>query len=200
MNFAKHDRPGQTFTPFTKLVLRMVAVATDVTYELLSGDYEGINYSNLRGIRNDFQKQLKPIQDRHIRQFVKPVYQEFLDSAVLSGALYLPNYETKRLQYLEATFLSPGDESIDPLREGKATIDLIANGLESPQNWIASKGRDPEQVLNQLAEWQKLVEEKGVILTPTKTNLASAPGSITGSDMTISDVTSSEQEVEYYAD
>ena len=56
---ANHNRPGDSFAPFTKFILRMTASATGTTYELLTSDYEGINYSNLRGIRNDFAKSNK---------------------------------------------------------------------------------------------------------------------------------------------
>ena len=49
VQFASHNMPGGSFEPFCKFVLRMVAVSTDTTYELLTADYDSISYSNLRG-------------------------------------------------------------------------------------------------------------------------------------------------------
>jgi lambda family phage portal protein len=176
INFADHNRPGNSFEPFTRLILRMVAVSTGITYELLTGDYAGINYSNLRGIRNDFMKVVAPLQQRHIRQFCKPVLAAFLESAVLSGKLNLPGYFTDPRRYLTAVWQPPGVESIDPLREGKAWIEQINSNLRSPQEITAARGRDYEDVLNELAEAKRMAADRDLspleISTALKTNPA----------------------------
>jgi hypothetical protein len=36
-------------------MLQMLSIGTECPYELLSGDYEGLSFSSLRGIRMDYQ-------------------------------------------------------------------------------------------------------------------------------------------------
>ncbi len=176
--FADHNRPGSSFEPFTRLVLRMVAVSTGVTYELLTGDYNNINYSNLRGIRNDFMKIVGPLQQRHIRQFSQPVFAAFLESAVLSGRLNLPGYYGNPRPYLAGRWQPPGVESIDPLREGKAFIDQVNGLLRSPQEITAARGRDYEEVLNEIAEAKRMADERGLAPADVKTGLANNPAAV----------------------
>lgn len=178
INLQGHNRPGDSFEPFTRLVLRMVAVSTGVTYELLTGDYNGINYSNLRGIRNDFMKIIAPLQQRHIRQFCQPVYRAFLESAVQSGRISLPGYFANPYPWQECTWQPPGVESIDPLREGKAYIDQINSLLRSPQEITASRGRDYEEVLNEIAEAKRMADARGLAPADVKTALANAPSAV----------------------
>lgn len=178
INLQGHSRPGDSFEPFTRLVLRMVAISTGVTYELLTGDYSGINYSNLRGIRNDFMKIIAPMQQRHIRQFCQPVFRAFLESAVYSGRLTLPGYFSNPYPWQECIWQPPGVESIDPLREGKACIDQINSLLRSPQEITASRGRDYEEVLNEIAEAKRMADARGLSPADVKTALANAPSAV----------------------
>ena len=60
-----NPRPGTNFPPFAKLVLIMFSIVSGVPYELLSGNYEGLNCAVSRMVRNDFAHQLRPIAGRH---------------------------------------------------------------------------------------------------------------------------------------
>lgn len=172
ITLADHNRPGDSFTPFTKFVLRMIAVATGVSYELLSGDYDGISYSNLRGIRNDVTKAFRHHIRRHVTHFSTPVIHTVIDTAVMAGRLDLPGYYRNPYHYLAGDFVPPGMESIDPLREGKAHIEQIKAGLRSPQEIVASRGRDFEEVIKEIAEAKRLTEEQDLEWMPTKTSTA----------------------------
>jgi lambda family phage portal protein len=186
---AQSNRPGGNFEPFVKFVLRMVAVATDVTYELLTSDYDAISYSNLRGIRNDFAATIKPHSQRHILHFTKPVVEDIITYAVASGRLNLPGFWQNPRVYFKGTYTPPGMESIDPLRETSAWIDAIRAGLRSPQEIAAARGRDYEEIINEIAEAKRLAEEKGLswealygIKTPLQTNPANLTGPESQSD------------------
>lgn len=178
VSFANANRPGDSFEPFTRLVLRMVAISTGVTYELLTGDYNNINYSNLRGIRNDFNKMIQPLQQRHIRNFSRPVFEAFMESAYLNGKLSMPGYIQNPRPWLAGNWQPPGVESIDPLREGKAYLDQIGGLLRSPQEVTAARGRDYEDVLNELAEAKRMAEVRGLTTAEVSTALASNPATV----------------------
>jgi len=176
INFAQHNRPGQTFTPFVRLILTMLSVATGAPYELISGDYQGLNFSTARIVRNDFSQQLRPIAVRHIRQFGLPTIRKAIEAAVLSGKLSLPGYWRNRRRYEESEWQPPGMEAVDPLREAKSQIEAIEYGLKSPQEVARERGRDLEDIYNEIKSAQDLAREKGLVFEranmPEKSNPA----------------------------
>ena len=160
ITLSSHSRPGDAFEPFTRLVLQMVSASTGCPYEILSADYRGLNYNTTRVSRNDFTLQLRPTTTRHIRHFCNPTIEPFFQFLQLTGTLRMPGFESRPWQYLQqCAWQPPGMEAIDPLRESKARIEEIKAGLRSPQEIIASRGRDMEEVLTEISEFKRLAGE-----------------------------------------
>ena len=159
IEIASNPRPGTNFPPFVKLILTMVSVTLNIPYELLSGDYAGMNYSTARTVRNDFAHQLKPIATRHIRHYGMPTFKEFLNQAVLFGKLDLPGYFENPAQYTASEWQPPGMESIDPLRESKALVEDIKAGLRSKTEIAKARGRDIEDIYNEIANEKQLEDD-----------------------------------------
>jgi len=162
IEIAKNERPGTTFSPFVRLILTMLSVTTGVPYELLSGDYQGLNFSTARIVRNDFQQQLRPISGRHIRQMCFPAMKEFMDTAVLTGKLSLPGYFQNPRRYWEGEWTPPGMEAVDPLRDAKSQIESISFGLKSPQEVARERGRDLEDVYNEISAAKDMAKDLGL--------------------------------------
>lgn len=178
IHFAKNEATGQTFDPFTRFILQMLAIATNTPYSLLSGNHAGYNYTSLRGERQDLLKTFAPRQQRHVRSFAAPAVQEAIEQAVLSGKLDLPGYFRNPRAFWRAVYIPPGMEPIDPLRESKANRDDIAAGLRSPQEIVARRGRDLEEVLDEIAEAQELAAERRLVFESGSTSLANNPAAL----------------------
>ena len=162
VNIASHNRPGATFAPFVRLVLTMLSITTGAPYELISGDYQGLNFSTAKIVRSDFGQQLRPISVRHIRQYCMPALRTFLDVAVLSGKLILPGYWQDPRRYQECEWQPPGMDAVDPLREAKSQIEAISYGLKSPQEVARERGRDLEDIYEEIKAAKEMAEEMGL--------------------------------------
>lgn len=182
VTLSSNPNPGATFGPFVKLVLCMFAVTTGAPYELISGNYEGLNYTVSRTVRNDFAHSLRPICARHIRHACMPIFRLFLDEAVLFGKLSLPGYYSNPYPYLRCEWQPPGMEPIDPLREIKARVDEVANNLRSPQEIIKARGRDIEDVYREIAAAKKLADDLGITPEEVSTALAGNPAAVEAQD------------------
>ncbi len=176
---ASNPRPTPQLTPFVRLVLSMISVATGVPYELLSGDYTGLNWAVIKVIRADFKHAMRPIVGRHIRQCCKPIFEAFLDEAVLHGKLDLPGYWSDPMRYRRATWQPPVADPVDLLRDAKAHTDEMSNLLRSPQEIAAARGRQLEDIYDEIAEAEKMAEKKGISPSKTSTALANNPAAIT---------------------
>ncbi len=177
IELASHQRPGVTFDPTTKLILRMVAVTTGFSYEAISGDYSGVNYSSLRGIRNDDAAKARPHQRRAIRQLCDPVYRAFMDQVALRR-LRLPGYFADPTPWLQRTWQPPTPEPVDPFKQAKTHADQLKTGIRSYREVIATMGRDVEDVFQELADDLALAEKLGLPLGQANTPLASNPAAL----------------------
>ena len=183
IEIAKNPRPGENFSPFVKLVLCMLSVTVNVPYELLSGDYGGLNYSVSRSIRNDFIHQLRPIATRHVRQFAMPCQREFFDAAWMSGRLDLPGYGGEPRRYVTACeYQPPGMDPIDPMRETKAAVDGIKALIRSPQEVVRARGRELEDVYREIAAAKEMAAELDIAPEEISTALANNPAAVMEDD------------------
>jgi lambda family phage portal protein len=178
VSIASHDRPGATFAPFVRLVLTMLSITTGAPYELISGDYQGLNYSTAKIVRNDFSQQLRPITVRHIRQFAHPAISGAIDAAVLSGKLTLPGYWQNPRRWHESEWQPPGMDAVDPLREAKSQIEAIGYGLKSPQEVARERGRDLEDIYNEIKSANEMASEMGLAFTAGNTSEKNNPAAI----------------------
>lgn len=178
VTIANHNRPGDSFVPFTRWVLQSFAATVGVTYELLSGDYTNAAYTGARVARNDMLSGMRVRRARITRQLCENVRREFLDYAVLTGALDLPGYYRDPAPYLRAVWLGPGMEALDPLREGRADADAVEKLLKSPQEVLLARGRDPEQVLDERKEWDDMLADRGLAPGSHLSALASNPAAV----------------------
>jgi len=145
-----------------KLMLEMYSVATGIPYELLTHDYGTMSFSTAKIKRTDYKVELKPVIARFCRQQCEPIKRDFFRFGVLSGYLDLPGYWDNPQFYEKGVWQSPGMEPVDLMREVKATIDEIKARLRSPQEYIRSRGADPEKVLAEIAEFKEMAEDKGL--------------------------------------
>ena len=164
-------RPGDSFDRFTRFAQRMVGITMDLPYEIVSGDYQGINYSTSKASRNDFSMFLVPHQFRMDAHFTRPIFHRWLDAEALSQD-YLKGYWLNPDRFRKAMWIPAGMPSVDPLRDGKADIDAIASGLKSPQGVILGNGEDPEEVVAQKYAWVLMHKPYG--LDPTTGNVSTA--------------------------
>lgn len=184
ITISSNPRPGDNFQPTTRFLITMLAVVSGIPYEILSGDYQGLNYSTSRTARNDFSLQMRPVASRHVRHFCQPTLNGFLTSAVINKRLALPDYYVNPQTYQRAAWQPPGMESIDPLRETKARLDEVRAMLRSPQEIIRARGGDPEKVLQEIEDFKAWAADHDLdydafinqIKTPVKNNPAAVAG------------------------
>ena len=188
VTFPSNPHPGDTFNPFVRFVLTMLSVSTGAPYELISGDYSGMNYTTMRTVRNDFAFQLRPIAARHIRQFGVPILKTFFDTAVMAGKLSFRNYFQNPAPYLRAEWQPPGMDAVDPLRESKAKIDEMTAGLRSPYEIAKTRGRDLEEIYKEIQQAKELAKQYGLEFGEVSTALANNPAALDGNKSKFEDL------------
>ncbi len=146
------DESGSGYVEFARQQLLGIAAGLGVPYELLTGDYSGINDRIWRAIMNQYRREITQTQDLFvIQQVCMGMWHAFVDMAVLSGAITAKNYGTKRHQYLRADYRAPAWAYINPLQDVNALVKTMDAKLDSRENIMAGRDRDIEEVDAQIA-------------------------------------------------
>lgn len=160
--------PDQVFAAFTKSFLRRAASGLNVAYNSLANDLEGVSFSSIRSGVLEERDQWMMIQNWFIESFLAPLFHEWLSHALLNGAITMPGGNplpaAKLDKFSAHTWQGRRWGWVDPKKDIEASILAIHNGLNSPQNVIASLGLDAEEVLTDLARFQQMADGKGVRL------------------------------------
>jgi lambda family phage portal protein len=148
--FSDPARPGSTLAPYVEWALHGVAAALRYPYELLAKQFTN-NFSGGRLALIDGRITFKVWQASSIASQYTPVWERFIDRAVLFGALKVDpvKYEENRDLFLQHAWIPPGWPWVDPEKEVTADLAAIAGGLQTETESLAARGRDFDETLAQ---------------------------------------------------
>ncbi|QTH19652.1 phage portal protein [Rhizorhabdus wittichii] len=160
------ERPAPQYPAFQAAVLRSIAAAFGLSYEQLSQDWSGINYSSARTLLNEIWRGFTVDRFLFTQTVCSLMYEAWLEEAVFRGEVEIPggpyNFYKWRDEICEALWLGPGRGTIDPKKEEEAADLAIAGGRSNLSIETAEQGRDYRDVLTQLAREQKLRKKLGL--------------------------------------
>lgn len=177
--------PHEQFDSFCKAALRGIASGIGVSYNGLANDLEGVNFSSIRAGVLDEREEWMAIQGFFAGAFLLPVFEEWLKAELAFGRIRLPTGAALPLSKFDKfsahTWQGRRWAWVDPLKDINAAVVAIENRLASPQQIAAQAGRDPEEILDDIAAWQALAAKKGVSI-PAPTGGAAAATAATAAN------------------
>lgn len=154
---------GASAADFVRLQQRLTGSGQGISYEATSRDMSQVNYSSARqGLLED-QKTYQIEQKFLIDHLLTEVYETFIISAVLSGAIVIKDFWGKKRDYLQHDWTPPGMKWIDPLKEANANKVSLATSQTTLAEIAASTGADWKEVVDQRAREIEYMKQKGVI-------------------------------------
>jgi lambda family phage portal protein len=148
------NRPNTAIDPFMRYMLREVAAGLSISYESLSRDYSQSNYSSSRLSLIDDRDVWRQLQQWFIRSFREPLHREWLQAAVLAGAIPevpIESYAHDPEKFRAVSFKPRGWSWIDPTKEVEAYREAVRCGFTTVGAVISTTGdgRDLEDVLTE---------------------------------------------------
>jgi lambda family phage portal protein len=135
-----------------------IATGLRLTYEQLTGDLSRVNYSSYRAGLLSFRNGIESFRWlSFIPMLCIPVWQRFQTVAFAAGVIPEPGP-------FAAEWTPPGFGSVDPYKDSVATLNRIRAGTLTLRQAIAEQGYDPDAQLEQIAEINRLLDERGIIL------------------------------------
>lgn len=164
----KSISPSQPTTNIEAFIQHLVrgtgAALPGVKASTVTGDYRNSSFSSERSADNDCWPEMESVQDWFATAFCQPLFEEVVTMGVLSGyfsgIVTAEEFEARKSELLDTSWSGPVPRSINPTDDAKAAQMRIANGQSSPQVECEAIGRDPEDVLRDVAEWIRLCNEQ----------------------------------------
>lgn len=145
---------------FVRAHLMSAAVGGGITYDQISGDLKGANYSSLRAGKIEFRRQVEQQQYQTvIPQMCRPIGAWFSTAAILAGKL------RPRVAGYPMKWVAPSHEAIDPLKDMQADVLAVQSGAMSPQTFTARWGYDFRDVIREWGEAIALMDGANVKLS-----------------------------------
>lgn len=166
--------PSEQHEPFVKSMLRGVASGLGTSYNMLANDLEGVNYGSLRGGLLDERENWMAVQRWFIESFLEPVFQDWLENAMLKSAVPLPFGKFDKFN--APVWIGRRWAWIDPLKDVQAQKEAVQAGFKTRTQVIAEGGDDREDVDLELALEKASAEKLGLKLSVYDPNFGkSAP-------------------------
>lgn len=132
---------------FVRTQLRAIAAGIGITYEQLTGDLTGVNYSSIRAGLIEFRRRVDSLRwSVIVPQLCQPTWEQFIRTAVVAGRIPSADFDRDPDSWLAADWHPPAWEWVDPLKDIAAEQAAVDAGFKSRSQVINNRGEDPEQV------------------------------------------------------
>jgi lambda family phage portal protein len=157
---------GGNYEAFTKRQEHRVAKGFGgLTYEKFTGDLADASYSSIRGGNLEAQRVWKMvIYNVLVHQFCQPSTAVFLRQAVLTGKIKIKDFLANHRKYLRIKWCIDGWPWVDPVKDQVAERMAIRGGLKSRAESVAERGRDVEEVDEEIRADNERVDRLGLVL------------------------------------
>lgn len=147
--------PGvDQYDPFARQTLRSIAAGLGISYEALTGDYSQVNFSSGRMGHLEMQRNIDMWRwQMLIPQFCTPAFDFFLKWLSIQGI---------DVNGVTVEWTCPAREMIDPSKELAALATEVRAGFKSLPEAIRERGLDPDQVIQEAAEFNEKLDALGL--------------------------------------
>jgi lambda family phage portal protein len=154
VKFAAPPGPGDNYEAFVRQQLYGAARAVGVPYEFFTGDMSRVNDRTVRVILVEFRRRIMAWQYQVVGyQFCRRVWNAFIDQAVLSGAIDVPEAQLADRESWAAVEWAPnGWPYIHPVQDVQAQREAIRAGLTTRSDVVAEQGASAEDIDQQQAD------------------------------------------------
>jgi lambda family phage portal protein len=161
---ANPGRPNTAFDPFIQAILRQAGVSLELPFELLVMHFTK-SYSAARTAMLNAWKSFFTKRSFLINHYCNPVYEAWMEEAVLLGRVAAPGFledPLMRKAYLGNIWIGPAPGQIDPTKETAAAQARVDGLFSTRSAETAAMGGDFDQNIKQLALEEKKIKALGI--------------------------------------
>jgi lambda family phage portal protein len=180
---------GSNYEAFQLRALYQLCAALGLPYHAVTGDVSKANYSSLRASLVEVRRRIEQFQwETLIYQFCRPVWNSWLQGAVLSGAVSLPGFARDQRVMSRVKWIPPKWDWVDPLKDMQAEKLAVDSGFKARSDVVESTGEDAARTDERIAADHAREKELGLefpagftknVDRPAGTDIAPTGGDVT---------------------
>lgn len=183
LNMLPAGQGGPLGTEFEDSLLRYLAAAMGISFEQLTGNFTGINYSTLKGAINETQKHMNVVKRNVAERIANFMYTNWLEEQIVNGQITsMPRNHPSfweglnREAYSQAQWFNSGRGQIDEAKETQAAMLRLKSNITTYEEEMGRLGLDWRQVILQKSRENAFAERHGVNLSFEDNALNAASG------------------------
>jgi len=155
-------------------MLRAVAAGVGCSYTQVSSDFSQSNYSSSRLELLETRAHYRTLQQYLIDNLCQPIYERWMEMAVMSGVVRAPGFDIDPDRYYESKWVAPAAQFVDPQKEAEAYKSLVRSGIMTLSQVIALHGGDFEETMRQRQHELATLDELGIATDtdPSETSMS----------------------------
>ncbi len=162
------NRPSNNFNAFVERILRSMASAANIPYEVLAKDFSKTNYSSARAALVEAWKVYLLYRANLVSMFCQPAWEQLLEEAYLLGMLAIPpgapDFYEAREEWCNAYWIGPARGTVDANKEAAAAGLNLNNNLATLADLVPEMtGQDWESSMEQRAREKQKAKELGLV-------------------------------------
>lgn len=165
LEFANPTRPNPNYEPFVRAILKQIAAALELPYEILTKQFTS-SYSASRGALLEAWKMYRMRRAWLSKTFCQPIYQEWFVEAVSKGRIQAPGiFDDPAIfaAYTKADWHGPSQGLLDPTKEVDAAVTRMQHNLSTATRESAEiNGGSWEDNVEQRAYEHERMKELGI--------------------------------------
>lgn len=165
-------RPNPNLITFRQGQLRAVAAGFGTSYSSSAKDYNG-TYSAQRQELVEQWVNYAVLADDFVSSFLQPIWERFVQTAHMSGVVRMPA-DLRPGSHDDALYVAASMPWIDPVKEALASEYLVKAGFASEVEMIRRRGANPDDVLEQIANWRQKTKEKKLVFSSNEGGMEAA--------------------------
>jgi lambda family phage portal protein len=161
----KLTSPQQVTTgiELARLNVRTIAAGLGLPDHLVSGDLSQANYSSLRSSMVSWNRRREQVQFHVLApQLLTPIWKRWFTLEILSGRIDAPGFADDPESWLAVEHYPSPLDWVDPEKDAKAEVALIAAGLKSRRQAVAERGYSVESLDAEIAADQQRETQLGL--------------------------------------
>jgi lambda family phage portal protein len=137
--------PSADLDPLTRLCLRGIGVGFGISFERLSGNYDGLSFAGGRLVENTLKDRIDVVHSWYCRGVETQLHRDWIDYAQTMGDILTP--PAKADPYACGFTRPRWRRGVNPVQEVQAAIQAIDAGLSSHRQEMAESGFDATAIL-----------------------------------------------------
>jgi lambda family phage portal protein len=160
------DNTGSGYKDYTREQKLMIAASFNIPYELMTGDWSGVNDRIFRAFIQEYRRGISMDQELLKFQALRKIKDWAIQAAILAGVVSPVNYAANFHDYHKVDWRPHAWKHIHPVQDIQAQVMAKDNNLNAGDDLVAESGKEAEEVdlKNVLAEVRRknLREEYGL--------------------------------------